>query len=101
MQKVFGIVDAVGEAAALEQLAEEAAELAKAALKLARVVRAENPTPVDYDTAFRSLCEELGDVRVCVAVLQDKYGTLDTSATELEKLFRWKRRLHEAGEKKC
>ena len=66
MKNVFGIIDLVGEAAALEQLAEESTELAKASLKLARIVRAENPTPVDYDTAFRSLLEELGDVRVCV-----------------------------------
>ena len=34
------ILDRIGEPAALEQLAEEATELAKAALKLARVIRA-------------------------------------------------------------
>lgn len=40
------IIDKVGESAILEQLAEECAELAKAALKLSRVMRKENPTPV-------------------------------------------------------
>lgn len=95
MKSLYGIVAQIGEAAALEQLAEESAELAKAALKLARIVRAENPTPVDYNTAFSSLLEELGDVRLCADVLEDKYGLLDTNASECEKLERWQRRLGE------
>jgi len=95
VKNLYGIVEQIGEAAALEQLAEESAELAKAALKLARIVRAENPTPVDYDTAFCSLLEELGDVRLCADVLEDKYGTLDTNAKECEKLERWQSRLGE------
>ena len=33
-------------AAVLEQMSEEAAELAQAALKYARILRGENPTPV-------------------------------------------------------
>ena len=93
MSKPYSVIERIGEAAALEQLAEEAAELAQAALKLARIVRAENPTPVDYDTAFSSLLEELGDVRLCAAVLEEKYGKLDTSETERRKLARWKHRL--------
>ena len=40
------ILEHVGEAAVLEQTAEECAELAHACLKMARKLRGENPTPV-------------------------------------------------------
>ena len=40
------MIEKIGEPAMLEQLAEEAAELSHAALKLARIIRGENPTPV-------------------------------------------------------
>ena len=40
------MIEKIGKPAMLEQLAEEAAELSQAALKLARVIRNENPTPV-------------------------------------------------------
>ena len=91
--KGYGIVAQIGEAAALEQLAEEASELSKAALKLARIIRKENPTPVDFDTAFHNFLEELGDTRLCAKVLEDQYGPLDTSENEKMKLKRWKHRL--------
>ena len=42
------MIEKIGTSAKLEQLAEEAAELSQAALKLARVLRGENPTPVNY-----------------------------------------------------
>ena len=41
----MNIVETIGTAAVLEQLAEESAELAQAALKLARKLRGGNPTP--------------------------------------------------------
>ena len=41
----MNIVETIGSAAVLEQLAEESAELAQAALKLARKLRGVNPTP--------------------------------------------------------
>lgn len=44
--------------ALLEQLAEEAAELAQAALKYARILRGENPTPVNVYKAHANLIEE-------------------------------------------
>jgi len=56
------IKDRIGEAALLEQLAEEAAELAQAALKKARIIRDENPTPVTLGTAEKNLVEEYTDV---------------------------------------
>lgn len=39
------VLEMIGTAALLEQLAEESAELAQAALKMARKLRNENPTP--------------------------------------------------------
>lgn len=39
------VLEMIGTAALLEQLAEESAELAQAALKMARKIRNENPTP--------------------------------------------------------
>lgn len=93
MKEPYNTVSQIGEGAALEQLAEEAAELAQAALKLARIVRHENPTPVDYETAFYSLLEELGDVRLCTKVLEEKYGKLITIKDERKKLARWRQRI--------
>ena len=95
MTQLNGIIEMIGEGAALEQLAEEASELAQAALKLARIVRHENPTPVDYETAFYSMLEELGDVRLCTKVLEEKYGKLLTLRDERKKLKRWRQRIHE------
>lgn len=43
-------------------LAEECSELAQAALKLRRAYDQTNPTPVDTNTAFEKLCEEIADV---------------------------------------
>ena len=52
------IINRIGIPAALEQLAEEAAELSQAALKLARVLRGENPTPVTRREVRKHLIEE-------------------------------------------
>lgn len=49
-------------AATYEQLAEECAELGKAALKYARILRGENPTPVTKADALESINEEWSDV---------------------------------------
>lgn len=89
------IVHKIGTPATLEQLAEEAAELSQAALKLARVIRGENPTPVPYVQAVEHLSEEAADVRVCLKVLQEAAFpiALDTEKTEQAKLNRWLDRL--------
>lgn len=63
------LVHCISEAAILEQLAEEASELAQAALKLARVLRKENPTPVSEEEARASLIEEYTDVILTSDVL--------------------------------
>lgn len=49
----------------LAQLAEEAAELSQAALKLRRVIDGTNPTPKTREDAFGSLIEEYSDVVSC------------------------------------
>lgn len=64
------IKDLIGEAALLEQLAEEASELSKAALKKARILRGENPTPVTLEQADEDLIEEYTDVIHCSIELQ-------------------------------
>jgi hypothetical protein len=64
----------ISKAALLEQLAEECTELAKAALKLARIERDENPTPVTRDEAIEALCEELGDVYICQILVELDYN---------------------------
>ena len=43
------------------QIAEEAAELAKAALKLRRAITQTNPTPVTVDEAVENIIEEYAD----------------------------------------
>lgn len=48
------------------QLAEEAAELSQAALKLRRAIDGQNPTPKTYDECKVRLCEEVADVLVCL-----------------------------------
>lgn len=79
----------IGFAAAYEQLAEEAAELAQAALKSARIERGINPTPVDEDTAYLNLIEEVADLTVCLKVLNIKPNEKLCN----EKLARWSKRL--------
>lgn len=82
----------------LAQLAEEAIELAHAALKLRRAMGRENPTPVAPEDAFAQVKEEIADVTLLVRLLY-----LDTNLTEVEeicrrKLLRWRDRLLKASE---
>ena len=81
--------------AALCQLAEEAAELAQAALKIVRTLDGNNPTPYTYDEAVDELCEEIADVNVCATVVMDKLkiGYEGVSDLEVEKFDRWAKRL--------
>lgn len=64
------IIEEIGKAAALEQLAEEATELAQTALKYARKLRGENPTPKTHREIEVNLIEEFSDVMVCANVLK-------------------------------
>lgn len=60
------IAKEVGVAALYENLAEEAIELAHAALKTARALRNENPTPVTTNEADNHVLKELQDVYLLV-----------------------------------
>lgn len=53
----------------------------------------ENPTPVTPSAAYDSLCEEIGDVRLCISVVEEMYGEFDTKVIEDKKLLRWRDRL--------
>ena len=64
------MIEKIGRPAMLEQLAEEASELAQAALKCARIERGENPTPVTEREAEAHLIEEYTDVETCAKELK-------------------------------
>jgi NTP pyrophosphatase (non-canonical NTP hydrolase) len=77
----------------LAGLAEEAAELAQAALKLRRCYDGTNPTPADPDRQYEYLLEEIGDVELYIDQLSINRTVIsDYKAAKLE---RWKRRLKE------
>lgn len=59
------ISDYLSQEELLAQVAEEAAELAQAALKLRRVLNGNSPTPVQYSDAVDQLNEEMADVMLC------------------------------------
>lgn len=77
----------IGEEPLLELLGEECSELTHAALKMARVKRGENPTPVTEDKAKENLIEEIADVylvldeiftnHVCGLCYKDIYDIMD------------------------
>ena len=89
---VAAIRSRLNDAVLYEQLAEEAAELAQAALKAARIMRGENPTPIKWDEARDNVIEECVDVAICENVL--KIPTIHSLYSK--KLKRWYERLTEA-----
>lgn len=52
----------------LAQLAEEASELAQAALKLRRALDGTNPTPESVEECLENIQEEMADVFVCLTM---------------------------------
>ena len=75
----------------LDQLAEEATELAHACLKASRILRAENPTPVTPHEAESMVIEEWTDL----CLVADVIGlSLDEDIYDA-KLNRWTARLNE------
>lgn len=57
----------------LAQLAEEASELAQAALKLRRALDGTNPTPKSVAECEANLTEEIADVTIAIDVLFDSW----------------------------
>lgn len=87
------LIDVIGDPAMLEQLAEEACEMAQAALKFSRIQRGENPTPKAEWEAIAELIEEIAD---CYVVLDEYLRDKDWLPSILEimerKEERWKKR---------
>lgn len=81
------------------QLAEEASELAQAALKLRRVYDGSNPTPVKRSEAFDNLKEEIADVLLVLNVLDFVILPHEQVQTMYFKLERWANRLKAAENK--
>ena len=82
------MLDHIGEPAMYEQMAEECTELAKAALKMARIIRNENPTPVTATEAQDAIIEEFNDVVICAVEL----GYHSSPTIAKQKLDRFKQR---------
>lgn len=94
------IVSKLSKEEILCQIAEEASELAQAALKLRRAITQTNPTPVSVDEAEKNLTEEHGDVSVAFAVYAVKSNWVDcqdVAAGESirAKYSRWAQRIKE------
>ena len=89
------IIKSIGVESALEQLAEESAELTHAALKLSRALRGVNPTPISTTDAVLALHEEVNDVLLCVSVLESALVSLRSDSIMSNKLIRWEQRLNE------
>lgn len=91
------IADRIGPAAMLELLAEESTELAHAALKMARRIRCENPTPVTMEDAESKLAEEMADVILVAKILKIQGIQFDNNAIGAKKLKRWFDRIETMG----
>ena len=87
------IVDVIGEPAVLEQLAEECAELCQVALKKARVLRKENPTPKKLNEVQENFIEEIADVLNCIHILVSAKDFEQIENIGISKLIRWENRL--------
>lgn len=100
------IVQKLSQEDILCQLAEEAAELAQAALKLRRAITDTNPTPVSTDYAEHALNEEIVDIAVATqAWFESEISGIDGVKTDDiisalgtfadVKIARWAQRLKE------
>ena len=87
------ILKEIGQPAMLEQLAEECAELGQAALKLARVMRGENPTPKTQMQCLDALTEEIADVELVIDQLGEMVDTSRVEAVKDQKWVRWQHRI--------
>ncbi len=78
----------------LAQLAEEASELAQAALKLRRALDGTNPTPKNVEECRKAFEEEYADVVNCIIALDlDDVAFERMQKMQHEKEVRWLSRL--------
>lgn len=71
----------------LAQLAEEATELAQAALKLRRALDNVNPIPVNPYDAFSNLLEEIDNVVLCIKTLDVMEILVNEGIEKIESLY--------------
>ena len=90
------IMEYLGEPEMLSQLAEECAELGKAALKLRRVLDGRNPTPKTEEEARADLIEEVADVYNVVGFLLSAEDNTEVYNIIQRKKDRWLGRLEES-----
>lgn len=94
------IIEKIGIPAILENNAEECMELGHACLKLSRVLRKENPTPVTREDAIAKVMEEAADVTLMVEALYEA-GLISSEDVEhwiSGKKQRWIKRMKEIEE---
>lgn len=92
MDDVDYIANNISELAVLMALAEEASELSKAAMKLARAKGLlDNPTPISVEQAENDLIEEYNDLLNCIVMLNKVSGLTVSENTVLRdsKYRRW------------
>lgn len=85
-------------AARYELVAEEATELAHSSLKIARILRGENPTPKTITQAKKEAEEELNDLINAIQVTEDLRIDL---GSRIRKMKRWIKRLEEKENEEC
>lgn len=80
------------------QLAEEASELAQAALKLKRAMEGTNPTPMSVEECVANMDEEIADVAFLVDLMgyNEPEHMLAQSCVVQRKKERWLKRLEAA-----
>lgn len=82
------IADEIGLPAVLEQYGEEAMEAGHAAIKLARILRGENPCRAEKIDILHKLIDESADVMVCMNALEEA-DILEP--TQMDSIFTFKR----------
>ena len=90
------VMNHLDERTKLEQLAEEAAELSQAALKLIRAKgMSDNATPIDKEKALDNVKEEIIDVLMCVKACGFDFGDIGVMEVmeNSPKWLRWANRL--------
>lgn len=94
----LSISDFLPQTELLAMLAEEAAELSQAALKLRRVLDGSNPTPVGYQLAKKRLIEEAADVELSMRMIHALDDRREIEVIKADKYMRWMSRLKESRE---
>lgn len=99
-EKMQYIIDCIPTEELLAQLAEEASELAQAALKLRRTYSDVNPTPVPKEDAVKNLLEEIADVSLVINMLGFNTDRNEVICREImaKKTDRWADRLEWGSE---